>query len=300
MSGSAPLAAYDIVPAADCADAEIVEALAAAFDRDDLTAEWFRWKHRECPFGPSDGWVARDERGVVGVRLFTPWRGCTPEGEGVGLRPLDGGVVPRARRQGIFAALVRTEMERRRASGEPVIVLSTSVPASRAAYVKLGWSAVGDLPHVAAPVVPRPARLADWDPVPDERSRRSGIGTSWTADALRWRFRPESGYRYESVRLGLSDDAAGLVYRVVARRGLRTLVVEHTAGADAAVGRVIRAAAAKERAVVTLRAGHSGGRSSRSVGRSALTSWSVAVDAPTEPGRLDGWDLTFADVEGVL
>ena len=309
VNDGAKAASYEIVPASACRSEDIVAVLAAVFDRATIGDAWFSWKHHECPFGPSQGWIARDDEGIAGVRLFTPWPWETSAGLIPGIRPMDGGVLPRARKRGIFQALVRKEMELREQAGAPVIALSTSVPASRAAYVRLAWDAVGDLHQFASPIVPRPARLVHWDVTPDpdgDGVHPTGIHTAWTPQALRWRFDPRSGYEYQPVRLERASAANGLVYRVITIRGLRALAVEYLCGPSAERHRLVQAAAATARAVVVLRLGGPGARRpdtallARRVGSSMLTSWSVGVRDALGTDRLTSWGLDMADTEGVL
>lgn len=307
-AGTAPVG-FEIVPASSCSPGEIVVALAEAFGRDDFTDAWFRWKHQRCPFGASQGWVARDDQGIVGVRLFTPWRWATRLGVLDGLRPLDGGVVPRARRRGVFETLVRQEMDLRTEAGAPILLLSTSVPASRAAYLKLGWCPLGEVAHEVRPVAPRPARLAGWEPAPsgpEADPDRSPIRTAWTAEGLSWRFDPAAGHHYHSHQLVNAGGTNGVCYRVVSRRGIRTVVVEHLVGSHRDARRLLSAVAASVRAVAVLDVGGPGSgqvrprRWRRAVGTSTLTSWNVATAADLAVDDVSSWGLALADLEGVL
>ncbi|MGI9611739.1 MAG: GNAT family N-acetyltransferase [Acidimicrobiales bacterium] len=307
----APTATYEVVPASTVEPDEIIAVLSSVFDRATIGDEWFRWKHQSCPFGASEGWIARDDEGIAGVRLFTPWPWQAGGASIPGIRPMDGGVLPRARKRGIFQALVRKEMNRREAAGLPLVTLSTSVPASRAAYVKLGWNAVGDVQQFAVLVRPRPAQLVEQDPIPDPVDVQkdldvTALRTAWTSEALGWRFDSRSGYDYRSVCLARATAPNGLVYRVLTSKGLRMLAIEYLYGPPAERRRLVQAAAASTRAMVALHLAGPGSRHdetarlSRRVGSSMITSWSTGVSDDLRVASLDGWKLDMADTEGVL
>jgi hypothetical protein len=128
---------------------------------------------------------------------------------------------------------------------------STSVPASRDAYLKAGWSVF----MVAGETrLLRPGRRAaaglDWDilgddaivPAPVVAADRPRAMTAWTADALRWRIDPRSGHDYRAVRLADSDHSHGAIVRRTATRGVGTLVVVHSWGPEADQVSVVEAA----------------------------------------------------------
>jgi hypothetical protein len=63
---------FDIEPLIDDDVEEVISVINAAFGFD-RTADWYEWKHRSGPWGPSTGVVARDSEGIAGVRLLLPW-----------------------------------------------------------------------------------------------------------------------------------------------------------------------------------------------------------------------------------
>lgn len=271
---------FRIVPAHEVQRDAILELMNEAFERQ-LSLDWYRWKHEEGPWGSSRGWVAVRDKTVLGVRLFTPWRMT-----GLGawfevVRAFDGAVSTEARRQGVFSSLVRVEMDRLAARGQPQLILSTSVPASRAAYSRLGWWGF-EVPHLAAPV---------------QLVRNIGVSagparTDWSPAAWRWRLDPRSGHDYKRDG-GRNDDAPALVYRVERRRRGAILVIIHCAPAPDAASR-IRSAAKQERCRWVMGAGLGPWRA-RDVGRSLVTGWNTGE--AVEPDRLH---LELADLEGVL
>lgn len=281
--------------------AQALDVLNAAFGRRE-NLEWFQWKHEHGPWGPSSGWVVEDSGGtLVAVRLITPWRIWGPSGTVPIERAMDGAVAPAARRQGHFTRCIRAEMEAlssgiRRAR----LVYSTSVPASREAYQKLGWR-IRDVPHMAWPTVPSPVRAVQlvWDEALDRgESPRGQMGaTVWSRDALKWRLDPRSGRRYRTVRLRQSESDHGAVVRVAVTRGIRVMVVVFEWGARREVDLLLRAAATRLGAPVTLAVASAGQVApwARRVGGSCVSAW--APSRASTPG-LEDLAFSFADVEG--
>lgn len=292
-----------IVPSSEVDDEAIVELLNASFDSRVRDLSWYRWKHRNGAWGPSVGWVAVDDGGsVVGARLFVPWRICHAGRQLTILRAMDGAVHPDARRQGLFSRLVRAQMDRRPDESTPPVLLSTSVPASRDAYRKLGWS-IFEVAHRFSLVAPRAARVDECSieelgvPPMDPQLAQ----TAWTAESLRWRFDERSGHHYRCFVLCDADAPNGIVLRVAHRRGWRIVAVCLTWGSDrdrrallAAVCRTLRSP------VVNSVASRSMSRvSGIDRGASTVSIWTSADDV--RPLRSSScWELSFADLEGVM
>jgi GNAT superfamily N-acetyltransferase len=270
---------FDIVPADEVDARDVVALMNLAFGREQ-TLDWYRWKHEEGPWGASRGWVAVKERSLVGVRLFTPWQMVGPARAFDVDRAFDGAVSPQARRQGIFSALVRAETEGA-PNDPPRLVLSTSVPASRAAYSRLGWWGF-EVAHRAAP---RPLVHA-------LRTAGTRSTTAWTPEAWEWRLDRRSGHDYSTD--GVAPGGPELVYRVDRRRRGGILVLVHAAGTEDVVARV-RTVAKRQRCRWVMAVGLSRTRS-RDVGRSLVTGWNTgpSLDHP------ESWHLELADLEGVL
>ena len=299
----------------------ILAVLSEAFDRP-LSDEWFAWKHREGPWGPSRGWVAVADDEVVGVRLFVPWMLATPTGPVAIGRAMDGAVAPKAQRRGIFSRLVQAEMEYQQVDPTWPVLYSTSVPASRDAYLKAGWSVFS----VAGEMGPlRPGRRAaaglDWDILGDDTvardvapatpSGRPIAATAWTVEALRWRTDPRSGHDYRSVRLADSDHPHGAIVRRTSSQGLATLVVVHAWGPTAEQAAVVDAAGRALGARAWLRIAPPAGTPRRGWGRlarrrdvSTVSVWSAAPDPTTaigfDPLTAGGWAFSHADLEGTM
>jgi hypothetical protein len=169
---------YDVVADTDVDDQQLLDCMNAAFGRD-RPLDWFRWKHREGPWGPSRGWAVLDAGAVVGVRLVLPWEVA---GRPLG-RMIDGAVLASHRRRGIFRDLTLRCLQR-----WDLPLVSTAVRASAASYEALGWQvrqwpASLGLPRQDLPV--------------------------WSEAQAAWRTDPRSGHEYRF--------RGGLTYRVAGR-----------------------------------------------------------------------------------
>ena len=292
-----------IVRSSDVADVDIVAALTKAFGDSRRTLERFQWKHREGPWGPSIGPVAVDDDGnVVGVRLFLPWMVRVP---GVGAmriaRAVDGAVLPSARRQGLFTRMIQAQLAEFTEGGGPRVVYSTSVPASREAYRKLGWSIFG-VPHRVRLSRPGLARVVEhtWPDLPDIPAPRGNqTETEWSAGALRWRTDPRSGRQYRILSLISADGPNGVIVRRAHLRRVPVAVIAHSWGTS-------RERAALERSALSLARGagtmqvqpQPTPRVSRVVGSTSLSMWHAAGERVARAA--EDWSFSFLDVEGVL
>lgn len=280
----------------------------AAFGEDRSTS-WFDWKHRRGPWGPAVGWVAESSHGqIVAARLFVPWQ-IRRGGEFQLIhRAMDGAVLPSAQRQGLFSRTVLAEMAKMKSGQrESNLVYSTSVPASREAYKKLGWT-IKTVTHTATLVAPSALRgypqltwgdaLDNYD-LSQSINADSEIATNWSSASLRWRTEAQSGIAYRSVRLTQSDEPHGAIVRVTSARRISTLVIVHAWGPEREVDILKRNAAFRSRCLLTLEAGVRGPRrSSRTVGSSTVSIWS-----PTDEyvqSMTGNMHFDFADLEGIM
>lgn len=282
----------------------ILSVLNQAFERH-ATMAWFRWKHQFAPWGPSRGWVATNGDGrIVGVRLITPWS-LSGGGSGVPItRAMDGAIAPSAQRRGLFSRLVSAEMDLMAAGGRrSELLYSTSVPASREAYRKLGWD-IRDVPHTASLVAPAPLRAIqlEWDDALEQGELPVGRpgGTAWTSEALRWRIDRHSGYEYRTVRLRNSDRPHGVILRRAKLKSVPTTVVVYSWGAREDVETAIRAASTRLGAPLVLSAGGGTFRWGRPVGSSTVSAWSGPSSRFSAAISVASMRFDFADVEGVM
>ena len=117
------------------------------------TLEFWNWKHFLNPFGHSPGLVAEANGNMVGLRVFLRWRWHSGNEAYEALRAVDTATHPDWRRRGIFRELTSQLVEIAR-DDKVSIIFNTPNAASRAGYLKMGWSSVGRVP-----VYFRPCRL---------------------------------------------------------------------------------------------------------------------------------------------
>jgi hypothetical protein len=200
---------------------------------DERDRAFFRWKHRENPFGPSPSWVAVLDGEVVGFRTFLRWELAPPGGTSVRMvRAVDTATDPANQGRGIFRTLTLGAVDALTAAGVDA-VFNTPNAQSRPGYLKMGWSQLGrpTLGVIARSPVPvlraarsregaekwprplevgvpaaealadpaLPALLRSLPPPPERR-----WATPLTPEHLRWRYAFEPlGYRAVEVRDGL-------------------------------------------------------------------------------------------------
>ena len=62
---------FEIHDVSDMAEADLLEVLSIGYGRP-FTDDWFAWKHRDGPLGPSRPVIARDHDGLLGVVFGLP------------------------------------------------------------------------------------------------------------------------------------------------------------------------------------------------------------------------------------
>lgn len=313
-----------IVPLADASLDGVLTALDRTFGPGH-DEDWFDWKHRRNPFGPSLGWAALGRRGeVLGVRLLMCWRLAAGGTETTALRPVDTATVPEARRHGVFRALAEHAVAAAAETGVELLFNNPNA-SSRPGYRRLGWTVLPPLATAWRPAMPGGgARLIDDDralaalaaapgtaavgsgsAVPDTAAAgREGWATVRSPAWLAWRYGAGSGRRYGVARLAEADTPNGIVYRVESRPGLRLLVILELAGGRRERRRLARAAARRERARVLVSAAGEG--SAGAVGgialrrRGPVLAVRPLVPLDPDPLRRGSWALSAGDLEGVI
>ena len=134
---------FEVHDASHIPVADLLEVLSAGYGRP-FTADWFAWKHRDGPLGPSQPVVARDADGLLGVVFGLPWR-FQADGAAIdGLRLVDGATTPRAVRRGVFRRVVNRLLDGWTPTDRPGIVVATATPEAQVAHVKNGATARTD------------------------------------------------------------------------------------------------------------------------------------------------------------
>ena len=72
---------------------------------DERHTAFFRWKHRDNPFGPSPAWVALDGERLVGLRVLLRWEFESGDDVVRAARAVDTATDPAYQGRGIFSAL---------------------------------------------------------------------------------------------------------------------------------------------------------------------------------------------------
>lgn len=279
------------------------------------TAELFRWKHVDNPFGRSLGLVAEDGGQIVGLRTFMRWDLVTPDGETLRCaRAVDTATHPDHQGKGIFRRLTEEAVEVAREDGIAMI-FNTPNEKSKPGYLKMGWREVGAIGALVRPSRSMLTRVGEdvaespevfiHDPTP-----ASGLGlvdraplglrTRKTADYLAWRFTAHPTARYYVV----GEGGGRAVLRPNVRRGRRELVVADLFG-DANVA--IRAATTSANRAYLATWFSAGSPERRAVVRRAflpipgLAALTLVMrplsDLPESYQSVEAWDTAVSDFE---
>jgi GNAT superfamily N-acetyltransferase len=244
-----------------------------AFER---STAFFRWKHRDNPFGQSLMLLADDDR-IVGLRAFLRWQFRARGQTVLGVRAVDTATHPQYQRMGIFSNLTAACLERARATGVH-LVFNTPNRYSMPGYLKLGWTHVGRALVFVRPLHAfrmvrsvlgsrwRGARngtgdgeqdtLGRWRSVDDMLQNEpgvtdllarddvhlaDGVRTARSTTFLRWRYAQVPSLQYGAHWVGAGRPQAAVIFRLTHRRGLSELMVCELLMADERHGqRVVR------------------------------------------------------------
>jgi GNAT superfamily N-acetyltransferase len=312
-------AGYDIRALRDDDEAAVLRLLAVTmgWPDDEAQADFFRWKHRENPFGRSPGWVAVAGGRIVGLRIFMRWEFTDGAHRYRAVRAVDTATHPDHRGQGIFRALTSHALDRLRDEGV-AFVFNTPNSQSRPGYLTMGWQEVGRLPvalKVRSPfVLPRLARSR----VPAERGSlpttvgvpaalvvsdaerlphpdpHGALATPRTGPFLRWRY----GFERLAYRAWEPRSGGAVLFRLRRRGRAKELVVNDLLlppHVDAArmVGRLVK----RTRADHALRIAEPGSVEGQLAppGLGPVLLWRGLTQRDLPP--LDRWRLAMGDVE---
>lgn len=295
----------DLLPVSELHPSEVLDAINDSFDQPAKTLDWYRWKHLQGPWGASTGWGAVEGSRVLGVRLFVPWRVRRGAATSSILRAMDGAVRPEARRNGLFSRLISLETDRLRTDSQGVTaVYSTSVPASREAYRKLGW-AIFEVDHHVQLAKAGRAKVEQLSPsdLPSLPSVHSGDRqqTDWSKHSMQWRTDPRSGHEYRVVRLRSASADNGLIVRVVGSGPRRALVICHSWGEERDLDALVPGAARILRApLIRSIDPMPGSYLCRRRGASTVSLWSPSADVQSHLGTSEAWRYSYADLEGTM
>lgn len=266
-------AAVGIRPYRDADEQAVVELLndsLGAGPAGRRSAELFRWKHLENPFGRSFMLVAEASGRIVGLRAFMRWEFVAGGRRFRAVRAVDTATHPDHQGKGIFARLTLEALDTLRDGAD--FVFNTPNQKSLPGYLKMGWQVVGQVPIRVR--VRRPLRFAmharswrtasDSGDVPTVGAPRAGealddridgllanrerpIGLFTAADGayLRWRYGRAPLLDYRAVTMGDHGHVEGLaVFRVRLRGSLVEGTVAETivrGGGERIAARLLRA-----------------------------------------------------------
>lgn len=285
---------FDIVAIEELEPAHVVAVINEAFGRRE-SLDWYRWKHREGPWGPSIGVAAVDQGGAIGVRLLLPWRFQIGDDTLLAHRATEAATIPRARGRGVFSALNRWMMEQ----VSTALIFSTPNMQSRTGYLKLGWRVIANVPQRWE--LPSRAGKNALAVSTDER-----LHTAWDARSLRWRSDPRCRHDYMVSTTDDSADAAAY-YRLLTIHGVRVVAPLGLTGPPQHLPELWNEMLDRTQARLLLRpATHltptNTSRLGWRRGKSLVIGWtpSDGVLTTRRPQALDSVPWSAADLEGVM
>ena len=297
--------AFEVRLATDADTPAVLAALSDGYGRP-FTPEWFQWKHRESPWGPSRCWVAGDAEGLLGVVFGLPWRLADQAGPVACSRLVDGATTVRSQRRGVFRAVVQAELAAAASERPAGLVIATATPEARAAHVKNGATALEPVRSFYRPVRWSPAKVRTDMSIVQSWFADAGrcLSTVWDPASLAWRLDPRGGVQYEVSQLAQAAAPHGVVHRTVGGRA-RTLVVTAAWGGAPEVARLVRALAWQSKAVAVLApagpgARHPTARVSLPRGESLLCVWDQRDRDVSTVAFRAAWQLDGLDLEGVM
>lgn len=175
---------YDVRSYTRTDEDRVLELMSAALGESSTlrrTADLWRWKHEESPFGKSHRLIAESASGeVIGLRAFLRWEYKKGNQKYRAVRAVDTSTHPNFQRMGIFSRLTKQAIKDVKADGVDFI-FNTPNDASRPGYLKMGWNTVG-----------RPAPLVK---ILNYRRFVTGLVRSKLLNRIRGDFAPGEFYR---------------------------------------------------------------------------------------------------------
>ena len=231
--------------------ADVLKLLGTSLSRSG-NADWFKWKHRNNPFGASPGYVAFIDEKLIGARFFLRWEFILNEQCIHALRPVDTVTHPEARGKGVFKKLTLHGLAALSPDKE-VFIFNTPNGNSLPGYLKMGWKVWPDQlnyfyalrPWKRQPKVNLMKQVEASD-IPEDEYQIGTYTTHRSPEFVRWRYKGKI-YRFACFTNGTPGL---LVYRVIMIKRIRIVDVSDFVGPSAKAMALINATAAAERSPV--------------------------------------------------
>ena len=210
--------------------------------------DWFNWKHRDNPFGPSPGFLAELDGRIVAARFFLRWRFRNGTKMVETVRPVDTVVHPSARRRGVFTKLTMYGLQQIYEGGDGP-VFNTPNAKSLPGYLKMGWKVYDHpLPYcyrLRPPLVGSGTGMYTGTDLPSHLPTVQygpSLTTERTEEFINWRY-ADARYRFAYPT---ETSSALLVYRQLHIRNLKVLSVVDYVGPVEQQQELVFGAAARE------------------------------------------------------
>lgn len=170
---------------------------------------FWRWKHEQNPFGPSDVLVAFDGDKLIGLRAFMRWEWQLKSEVLYACRAVDTATHPDYRGKGIFKQLTLQLWNELQETNPALFIYNTPNSSSKPGYLKMGWRVLGK-PSVQVAINPfgwflkekeieKGKRLLgafDWSTIKQDAATSSFIHTHAVPGYYAWRYQqiPDRAY----------------------------------------------------------------------------------------------------------
>jgi GNAT superfamily N-acetyltransferase len=331
-------ASIDVRPFVDADEHAVLGLLSATLGggpAGERSSAFFRWKHRDNPFGRSLMLVAEADGRIVGLRAFMRWEFVAGDRRFRAVRAVDAVTHPDHQGKGIFTRLTLEALEALRDQAD--FVFNTPNEKSLAGNLKMGWDVVGNVPirirvrrpirfatragwwHAASGVDDAPVvRAAPAAELLDERiddlladgERPRGIATPRCGKYLRWRYgAPHLDYRALTTMSGRGAVEGLAVFRVRSRGALAEATLAETIvrpDGQRAARELLRSVAASsnvDHVACSFPPESSPGVATRrwgtfrAPGGMTLVVNQLGHDLDPDPLHLRSWSLTVGDLE---
>lgn len=196
----------------------------------EVSKEYFVWKHKENPFGRSYGLVAIEEEKIIGLRMFMKWKFSSGDKILNALRPVDTCTHPDYRGKGIFKKLTLKGITETK--GEYDFIFNTPNSQSIDGYLGMGWQKFEKPLHYRLGFVNLfsignkfdilDINDMDLDNLP---TCNSEFSTQLSQKYLKWR------YKFLKYKIAKFQDQTIVVFRLVRIKGLKVLILLELCGA---------------------------------------------------------------------